>query len=93
MCSGRQCPAGCAQVQVSDMGDAHEQIDHAIATALHEQKPCYINICCNLAGLPDASFADTPVPFSIMPRHTNQVGCFQAYLHALLSEGGSQGVV
>lgn len=55
------------------MEDAHEQIDHAIATAVREQKPCYINICCNLAGVAHPSFASTPVPFSITPRHTNQV--------------------
>jgi hypothetical protein len=39
---------------------------------VREQKPCYINICCNLAGLPHPSFASVPVPFSITPRHTNE---------------------
>ena len=40
---------------------------------VREQKPCYINICCNVAGLPHPSFATIPVPFSISPRHTNEV--------------------
>jgi hypothetical protein len=39
---------------------------------MREQKPCYINICCNLAGLPHPSFASVPVPFSITPQHTNE---------------------
>ena len=32
----------CAQVQVFAIEDAHEQIDHAMATAIREQKPCVL---------------------------------------------------
>ncbi|KAK9830951.1 hypothetical protein WJX81_001721 [Elliptochloris bilobata] len=64
-------PFVCYAVQIFSLEDAHEQIDHAIATAVREQKPCYINICCNLAGMAHPSFATIPVPFSITPRHTN----------------------
>lgn len=38
------------QVQVSCLSDAHEQIDHAIAMALRQRLPVYINVCCNIAG-------------------------------------------
>ena len=31
-----------AQVQVFAIEDAHEQIDHAMATAIREQKPCVL---------------------------------------------------
>ena len=63
--SGKHCAAsarwlsGCRllfaahhslQVQVSCLSDAHEQIDHAIAMALRQRLPVYINVCCNIAG-------------------------------------------
>lgn len=38
------------QVQIHCLSDAHEQIDHAIAAALRQRLPVYINICCNVAG-------------------------------------------
>ena len=41
---------GPLQVQVSCLSDAHEQIDHAIAMALRQRLPVYINVCCNIAG-------------------------------------------
>lgn len=36
------------------------------------QKPAYIEICCNLAGLADNSFVDPPIPFAIAFGHTNE---------------------
>jgi hypothetical protein len=36
------------------------------------QKPAYIEICCNLAGLTDHSFIDPPIPFALDATHVNQ---------------------
>jgi pyruvate decarboxylase len=62
----------CAAVVVQHIGEAHHQIDWAISEAMRRQKPAYIEICCNLAGLPDPSFSDPPIPFAIALGHTNQ---------------------
>ncbi|XP_058737086.1 pyruvate decarboxylase 2-like [Vicia villosa] len=62
----------CFQAVVSNLEDAHDLIDTAIATALKESKPVYINISCNLPGLPHPSFSHEPVPFSLSPKLSNQ---------------------
>ncbi|KAK4487628.1 hypothetical protein RD792_005720 [Penstemon davidsonii] len=64
----------CAQAVVNNLDDAHELIDTAISTALKESKPVYISISCNLPGIPHPTFAREPVPFSIAPKVTNQLG-------------------
>lgn len=53
---------------VTNLDDAHEQIDTAIATALRESKPVYLSISCNLPGLPHPTFSRDPVPFFLSPR-------------------------
>ena len=55
----------CGQVTIQDLDTAHELIDGAISTALRESKPVYINISCNLAGLPYPIFGMEPVPYVI----------------------------
>jgi len=45
----------CAAVAVTCADDAPHLIDHAIRTALREQKPAYIEIPCNLAAVACAS--------------------------------------
>lgn len=45
----------CAAVSVTSSVNAPSQIDHAIRTALREKKPAYIEIACNIAGLPCAA--------------------------------------
>ena len=41
-----------AQVQVFAIEDAHEQIDHAMATAIREQKPCVLHRWLHRWSLP-----------------------------------------
>jgi len=62
----------CAQVVISDLDRAHEQIDHAISSALLNRKPVYISVCCNLAGVPHPSFAFDPVPYALQHKASNQ---------------------
>ena len=45
----------CAAVSITSAADAPALIDHAIRTALREKKPSYIEIACNLAGVPCAA--------------------------------------
>ncbi|TYC10585.1 alpha-keto acid decarboxylase family protein [Bizionia gelidisalsuginis] len=45
----------CAAVSVTSAIDAPSQIDYAIRTAMREKKPAYIEIACNVAGLPCAA--------------------------------------
>jgi hypothetical protein len=40
-----------------------------------QQKPAYIEICCNLAGLTHPSFSYPPIPMAVPDRHTNKSGC------------------
>uniref|UniRef100_A0A0D6QR85 pyruvate decarboxylase n=1 Tax=Araucaria cunninghamii TaxID=56994 RepID=A0A0D6QR85_ARACU len=61
----------CAQAIVKNLDDAHELIDHAIATALMESKPVYISISCNLPAIRHPTFSYEPVPFSLSPRLSN----------------------
>ncbi|MCO5600561.1 hypothetical protein L7F22_054675 [Adiantum nelumboides] len=58
-------------VVIQDLESAHELIDKAISTALRESKPVYINVSCNLAGLPHPTFSREPVPYAISPRLSN----------------------
>jgi pyruvate decarboxylase len=64
----------CYQAVVTNLDDAHEQIDTAIATALRESKPVYLSISCNLPGLPHPTFTRDPVPFFLAPRMSNKMG-------------------
>ncbi|XP_022926871.1 pyruvate decarboxylase 1-like [Cucurbita moschata] len=64
----------CYQAIVNDLSDAHELIDTAISTALKESKPVYINISCNLPGVPHPTFTADPVPFFLAPKVSNQWG-------------------
>ncbi|CAK8541982.1 unnamed protein product [Lathyrus sativus] len=64
----------CFQAVVNNLEDAHELIDTAISTALKESKPVYISIGCNLPAIPHPTFSRDPVPFSLAPRLTNQIG-------------------
>jgi pyruvate decarboxylase len=34
-------------------------------------RPVYINIACNVAGLPHPTFEREPIPFSLAPKHSN----------------------
>ncbi|KAI3441407.1 uncharacterized protein J3R85_002313 [Psidium guajava] len=63
----------CHQAVVTNLEDAHEQIDTAIFTALKESKPVYISISCNLAAIPHPTFSRKPIPFSISPSLSNQM--------------------
>jgi pyruvate decarboxylase len=45
----------CAAVSITRPAEAPAQIDHALRTALREKKPAYIEIACNIAGLPCAA--------------------------------------
>ncbi|CAN6169335.1 unnamed protein product [Urochloa humidicola] len=67
-------PVTCHQAVVSNLDDAHEQIDRAIATALRESKPVYISISCNLPGMPHPTFTQDPVPYFLAPRPSNRMG-------------------
>eukprot|EP00850_Spirogloea_muscicola_P012585 SM000082S22827 [mRNA] locus=s82:82324:89962:- [translate_table: standard] len=60
------------QVVISNLEDAHAQVDHAIAVAVKESKPVYISVSCNIAGLPHASFRTQPVPYALTKRSSNQ---------------------
>ncbi|XP_074571784.1 pyruvate decarboxylase 1-like [Curcuma longa] len=64
----------CFQAVVNNLEDAHELIDTAISTALKESKPVYISIGCNLAAISHPTFSREPVPFSIAPKLSNQMG-------------------
>ncbi|KAL5098575.1 hypothetical protein RYX36_002902 [Vicia faba] len=64
----------CFQAVVNNLEDAHELIDTAISTALKESKPVYISIRCNLPAIPHPTFCRDPVPFSLAPRLSNQIG-------------------
>ncbi|KAG6535588.1 hypothetical protein ZIOFF_000610 [Zingiber officinale] len=64
----------CYQAVVNNLEDAHELIDTAISTALEESKPVYISISCNLAAVPHPTFSRRPVPFSIAPKLSNEMG-------------------
>nr|GMD40064.1 Thiamine pyrophosphate enzyme, C-terminal TPP-binding [Ipomoea batatas] len=64
----------CYQAVVNNLEDAHELIDTAVSTALKESKPVYISIGCNLAGIPHPTFIREPVPFSLNPKLSNQMG-------------------
>ncbi|CAJ2655926.1 unnamed protein product [Trifolium pratense] len=64
----------CHQAVINNLEDAHEMIDTAISTALKESKPVYISISCNLAGVPHPTFSREPVPFSLTPKWSNQIG-------------------
>ncbi|XP_074268663.1 pyruvate decarboxylase 2 [Silene latifolia] len=64
----------CYQAVVNNLEDAHEQIDTAISTALKESKPVYISIGCNLPAIPHPTFSREPVPFSLSPKMSNQLG-------------------
>ncbi|KAL2234079.1 pyruvate decarboxylase 1-like [Sesamum indicum] len=64
----------CYQAVVNDLEDAHELIDRAISTALKESKPVYISISCNLPAIPHPTFSREPVPFSLSPKLSNQMG-------------------
>ncbi|ACB96946.1 alpha-keto acid decarboxylase family protein [Beijerinckia indica] len=45
----------CAAVSIISPDHAPTLIDHAIRTALREKKPAYIEIACNVSGLPCAA--------------------------------------
>jgi len=47
--------SGRSAVAVTSAADAPHQIDHAIRTALRENKPAYIEIACNIAAAPCAA--------------------------------------
>ncbi|KAF7845311.1 pyruvate decarboxylase 2 [Senna tora] len=64
----------CYQAVVNNLEEAHEQIDTAISTSLKESKPVYISISCNLPGIPHPTFSREPVPFSLSPKLSNQMG-------------------
>lgn len=49
----------CAAVRILNAENAPLLIDHAIATALRERKPAYIEIACNLSAAP----CNKPAPF------------------------------
>uniref|UniRef100_A0A0E0EGH4 pyruvate decarboxylase n=1 Tax=Oryza meridionalis TaxID=40149 RepID=A0A0E0EGH4_9ORYZ len=72
-------PLTCYQAVVSNLDDAHEQIDRAISTAIRESKPVYISVSCNLPAVPHPTFSRDPVPYFLSPRLSNQ-----ASLHAAL---------
>ncbi|KAI4305305.1 hypothetical protein L6164_028678 [Bauhinia variegata] len=64
----------CHQAIISNLEDAHEQIDRAISTGLRESKPVYISISCNLPGIPHPTFSRDPIPFSLSPKLSNKQG-------------------
>ncbi|RYR27485.1 hypothetical protein Ahy_B01g051510 isoform A [Arachis hypogaea] len=64
----------CYQAVVNNLEDAHEMLDTAISTTLKESKPVYISISCNLAAIPYPTFSREPVPFSLSPKLSNQMG-------------------
>ncbi|CAL5420362.1 unnamed protein product [Camellia sinensis] len=64
----------CYQAVVNNLEDADELIDNAISTALKVSKSVYISVSCNLPAIPHPTFSREPVPFSISPRLSNQMG-------------------
>ncbi|KAH0859535.1 hypothetical protein HID58_087796 [Brassica napus] len=64
----------CYQAVINNLEEAHELIDTAISTALKESKPVYISISCNLPAIPMPTFSRHPVPFSLAPKVSNQMG-------------------
>ncbi|KAK9715319.1 hypothetical protein RND81_06G156700 [Saponaria officinalis] len=64
----------CYQAVVTNLDDALEQIDTAISTALKESKPVYISVSCNLPAIPHPTFSREPVPFSLSPKTSNNLG-------------------
>ncbi|KAF8397254.1 hypothetical protein HHK36_016164 [Tetracentron sinense] len=64
----------CYQAVVDNLEEAHELIDTAISTALRESKPVYISIGCNLPAVPHPTFTQDPIPFSLPPKMSNQMG-------------------
>lgn len=68
----------CFQAVVNNLDDAHELIDTAISTALKESKPVYISVGCNLPAIPHPTFSREPVPFSLSPKLSNQMGLHAA---------------
>lgn len=68
----------CYQAVVNNLEDAHEAIDTAVSTALKESKPVYISISCNLPAIPHPTFSREPVPFSLSPKLSNQMGLVAA---------------
>ncbi|KAL6782419.1 hypothetical protein ACKKBG_A06710 [Auxenochlorella protothecoides x Auxenochlorella symbiontica] len=80
----------CDQVIISQLSDAHEQIDHAISAALHNSKPVYIAVCANLAALHHPSFDASPVPYSITPKRSNPASLEQAVRCAAAFLAGKQ---
>lgn len=80
----------CDQVIISQLSDAHEQIDHAISCALHNSKPVYIAVCANLAALHHPSFDASPVPYSITPKRSNPDSLEQAVRCAAAFLAGKQ---
>ncbi|CAM6114831.1 unnamed protein product [Calypogeia fissa] len=61
----------CAQQVITDVNNAHEQIDRAISTALLESKPVYISVSCNLANVSHPSFIRDPVPYYMSKKVSN----------------------
>ncbi|CAH1436523.1 unnamed protein product [Lactuca virosa] len=64
----------CFQAVVNDLEDAHELIDKAISTALTESRPVYISVSCNLPTISHPTFSREPIPFSLSPKLSNQMG-------------------
>ena len=57
----------CAAVSITSAQEAPSLIDHAIRTALREKKPAYIEIACNVAGLPCAAPGPASAVLSEIP--------------------------
>ncbi|XP_010553236.1 PREDICTED: pyruvate decarboxylase 2-like [Tarenaya hassleriana] len=64
----------CYQAVINNLEDAHELVDTAISTALKESKPVYLSVSCNLPAIPHPTFSRHPVPFSLTPKVSNQMG-------------------
>mmetsp|Transcript_17263 Transcript_17263/g.51667 ORF Transcript_17263/g.51667 Transcript_17263/m.51667 type:complete len:571 (-) Transcript_17263:327-2039(-) len=62
----------CDQTQINHLDEAHEMVDHCMASALRHRKPVYLNVCCNLAGETHPTFQGTYIPFSIYPKLSNK---------------------
>ncbi|XLS98591.1 hypothetical protein HN51_041326 [Arachis hypogaea] len=81
----------CYQAVVNNLEDAHEMLDTAISTTLKESKPVYISISCNLAAIPYPTFSREPVPFSLSPKLSNQMG-LEAVVEAAADFHGNMSV-
>lgn len=57
----------CAAVSIISAEDAPEKIDYAIATALREKKPAYIEIACNVAGQPCRAPGPVSALLNVLP--------------------------